>query len=102
MYPQSRETRQTVTTGIRNLKNNLSRYVSSVKEGTVVLITEHGRPVARIVPNAAKQVSLQDRLAPLVAKGLVELPEHDLNKKVSTPLSLKGKPLSHYVIEDRR
>lgn len=105
MYPQLRETHQThqtVTTGIRNLKNNLSRYVSSVKEGTVVLITEHGRPVARIVPNTAKKVSLQGRLALLVAKGLVELPEHDLNKKFSKPLSLKGKPLSHYVIEDRR
>lgn len=91
-----------LATGIRNLKNNLSRFVAAVKEGSVVLITEHGKPVAQIVPGTAKKVSLQSRLAPLVASGLVELPEHGLNKKFPQPLFLKGKPPSHYVIEDRR
>lgn len=100
MYPHVES--KIVAIGIRNLKNNLSRYVSSVKEGAVIVITEHGKPVARIVPDTRKKVSLQGRLAPLIARGLVELPEHDLNKKVPKPLPLKGKPLSHYVIEDRR
>lgn len=100
MYPQLDQ--KILATGIRNLKNNLSRYVSSVKEGNVILITEHGKPVARIVPDAAKKNSVQGRLAELSARGLLEMPEHTLNKKVPKPLLLKGKPLSHYVIEDRR
>lgn len=102
MYPHLSESNKMFSTGIRELKNNLSRFVSKVKDGKIILITEHGKPVARIVPDARGKVSLQGRLAELSAKGLVEMPEHGLNKKIPKPLSLKGKPLSQYVIEDRR
>lgn len=36
--------------GIRELKNNLSRYIAEVKDGAELTVTEHGRPVARLVP----------------------------------------------------
>ena len=37
------------TVGIRELRQNLSRYVARVKEGEDFLVTEHGRVVARLV-----------------------------------------------------
>ncbi|MBI2340157.1 MAG: type II toxin-antitoxin system prevent-host-death family antitoxin [Deltaproteobacteria bacterium] len=91
-----------VSTGIRQLKNNLSRYVSSAKEGKIILITEHGKPVARLVREASRTPTLRDRLAPLALKGLVHLPERDLSRDFPKPVALKGGRLSHWVVEDRR
>ena len=36
--------------GIRELRDNLSRHLEAVKEGGELTVTEHGKPVARIVP----------------------------------------------------
>jgi prevent-host-death family protein len=38
------------TTGIAELKASLSETLARVKAGEEVLVTEHGRPIARIVP----------------------------------------------------
>ncbi len=37
-----------VTTGIRNLKNNLSRYIRRVIGGERILVTDRGRVVAEL------------------------------------------------------
>jgi prevent-host-death family protein len=37
--------------GIRDLRQNLSRYVERVKEGESFTVTERGREVARLVPS---------------------------------------------------
>jgi len=39
-----------VDVGIRELRAGLSRYVARVKEGEEIVVTEHGRPVAKLVP----------------------------------------------------
>ena len=44
-----------VTVGIRNLRNYLSRYIDLVKNGEKVIITDHNRIVAEIVPPEAAQ-----------------------------------------------
>ncbi|MCJ7672194.1 MAG: type II toxin-antitoxin system prevent-host-death family antitoxin, partial [Acidimicrobiia bacterium] len=33
-----------VEVGVRDLKNNLSRYLDRVKEGEEVIVTDRGRP----------------------------------------------------------
>jgi prevent-host-death family protein len=38
-----------ISAGIKEVKNNLSRLLAKVKAGEEILITERGRPVARIV-----------------------------------------------------
>jgi prevent-host-death family protein len=38
------------TTAVTELKASLSETLSHVKAGEEVLVTEHGRPIARIVP----------------------------------------------------
>jgi len=39
--------------GVRELRDGLSRHLASVREGHTITITDHGRPVARIVPVGA-------------------------------------------------
>lgn len=36
--------------GIRNLRNSLSRYLNLVKEGEQIIITDHNKVIARIIP----------------------------------------------------
>jgi prevent-host-death family protein len=38
--------------GIRELKSKLSACVREVKRGAIIVVTEHGRRVARIIPEA--------------------------------------------------
>ena len=52
--------------GIRDLKARLSEYVRDVKDGGTIVVTEHGRAVARIVP---EPVSLHDRMLALAKAG---------------------------------
>ncbi len=51
------------TVGIRDLRDGLSRYLDSVRDGAEITVTDHGRPVARIVPVGS------DAYARLVADG---------------------------------
>ena len=37
--------------GVRELRQNLSRYLERVKEGETLTVTERGREVARLVPS---------------------------------------------------
>lgn len=56
------------TVGIRELKSRLSECVRAVKQGATIVVTEHGRPVARMVP---ENRSLAERLAALTAAGTI-------------------------------
>jgi hypothetical protein len=63
-----------LSAGIKDLKNNLSRYLSCVKKGENLLITER----------------------------LVKLPSQKLNKDIPDPTEVPGKPVSEMAIEDLR
>jgi prevent-host-death family protein len=39
-----------VSVGVRDLRNNLSRHLAAVRDGETVVVTDHGNPIARIVP----------------------------------------------------
>ena len=55
--------------GIRVLRDNLSRYIGRVREGEELVVTDHGKAVARIVP-----IDRPGLLERLVAEGVVTLP----------------------------
>ena len=91
-----------ITTGIKEAKNNLSRYMDQVKAGEEILITDRGKPVARIIREDRGRRHLQETLAPLIQKGLIALPSRSLAKDNLSPLEVSGKPVSEMVLEDRR
>lgn len=52
--------------GVRELRDGLSRYLATVREGHTITVTDHGRPVARLVPAGAPTT-----LERMVAEGKV-------------------------------
>jgi prevent-host-death family protein len=58
------------TTTVSKLKASLGEYLRSVKAGEEVLVTERGRPVARLSPAARCDV-LADHLVEMEKHGLL-------------------------------
>ncbi len=88
--------------GIKEIKNNLSRYLAKVKSGEEILITERGKPVARIIKENEGNRSTRAALSSLIQKGLITLPAQSLPRDNPLPIKVSGKPASEMVIEDRR
>jgi antitoxin (DNA-binding transcriptional repressor) of toxin-antitoxin stability system len=88
--------------GIKEAKNNLSRYLKQVKAGEEIIITERGRPIARIVRENSTLSSLYAALAPLIQKGLIQMPNRNVRDLPANPVSAPGKAASDMVLEDRR
>ena len=65
-----------MSAGIRELKNNLSRYVRRVETGERIAVTAHGRVVAELGPPGSVGRS-SDPLARLIAAGLARPPIED-------------------------
>ena len=62
--------RAAATASVADLKARLSEHLRTVKAGGEVLVTERGRPIARLVPVSA-ELAGESRLAQLERAGLV-------------------------------
>jgi prevent-host-death family protein len=63
------------TAGIRELKDNLSRYIRRIEAGERIAITAHGRVVAELVPPGSSQQGRRaSRFDELVADGVIRPP----------------------------
>ena len=51
-----RETTMTKTIELEKIEANLALYLREVEAGEVYVITDHGKPVARLVPVAGRRV----------------------------------------------
>jgi len=68
-----------VTSGVTELKASLSETLARVKAGEEVLVTEHGRPIARIVPlSSATPEAATDEL---VRSGVLRAPESRIDEE---------------------
>lgn len=59
--------------GIRALKQNASAVIARASKGEVIEVTDHGRPVARIVPLR------ENRYDEMVASGQITPPQKDFS-----------------------
>lgn len=91
-----------ISAGIKEVKNNLSRLLARVKAGEEILITERGRPIARIVKEKSRGNSIRAALGPLIQKGLIAMPSRSIRKGPRGMVEVSGKPVSEMVVEDRR
>jgi prevent-host-death family protein len=85
--------------GIRELRANLSSIVRRVRDGEIVELTEHGHPVARLVP-----LRHRSRLQQMVAEGRVTMAEGrlaDLLDREPRPPQAGERPLSA-ILEELR
>lgn len=64
-----------VDTGIRELRDNLSRYIRRIEAGERIAVTAHGRVVAELVPpGRAGGASPRSRWDELIAAGTLHPP----------------------------
>jgi prevent-host-death family protein len=90
------------TVGSRELKNRLGRYLGLVKKGETIVVTDRGKPVARILPTGSEQEE---------AGGLEKVLQRQEDEghlrrgtqpfKRFRPIRVKGKPLSEMILEER-
>ncbi|MGI9081501.1 MAG: type II toxin-antitoxin system Phd/YefM family antitoxin [Thermoleophilaceae bacterium] len=86
------------TVGVRELRQNLSRYLQQVKEGQSFVVTERGREVARLLPSGPTD----SPLARLAAERGASMPRSDL-LAVDAPRSRPAAgPPSEQVLEELR
>ena len=86
--------------GVRQLRQNLSRYLDRVKLGEALVVTERGREVARLVPSGPSL----DRYAELAQQFGATVPVARLDviaARLATPGAPAGKT-DAYLAESRR
>ena len=86
------------TIGIRELKSKLSECVRDVKRGGIVVVTERGRRVARLVPESD---SLDDRLAVLTKAGAMQWSGRRLGRAEPGVRRRRKRTLADIVAENR-
>jgi prevent-host-death family protein len=86
------------TIGIREFKEQLSGHIREVKKGSTLVITERGKPVARLMPVAA---DLDDKLQQMLDSGMASWngqkpPSEGFRASVKGP-----KTVAELLLEDR-
>ncbi len=75
-----------VTVGVRKFRENLSHFLDLVKEGKeVVVITEHGRPVARLQGPSNLERLIEEGLVTPARKPRRPLPPLESLPKIGPP-----------------
>jgi len=59
-------------TGVRELKDNLSRYIRRIEAGERIAVTSHGRVVAELVPPARGPKAGRRRYDELLGSGVIQ------------------------------
>jgi prevent-host-death family protein len=88
---------------IGRLKARLSEYVRRARAGEAVVITDRGRPVARLSPLAGA-AELEGRMAELRRAGLIRAPEASLDLEALLTAELPRDPTGRgveAVLEER-
>jgi len=84
--------------GVRELRQNLSRYLERVKAGEGFIVTERGEEVARLTPSARHETPL----AQLIAERGASIPRGDLLQTLAPPdTPAHGPPRTHVLDELR-
>lgn len=85
--------------GVRELRQNLSKYLAQVKEGESFAVTERGREVARLSPSGPPD----SPLARLAAERGATMPRGNLLDRVrEADRPPAGPPFSEQILEEQR
>jgi len=84
--------------GIRELKSRLTECVRQAKSARTIVVTEHGQPVARIIPEA---LSLHDRVEALRKAGTIAWSGRRLKPARPAGRVRSGRTVADLIVEDR-
>jgi prevent-host-death family protein len=88
--------------GVAELKAGLSAYLARVKAGESVTVTDHGRPIARLVPIPVAGDEADDRLLELERLGLLRRGRVPLSAdfwELPRPTDAAGRSLAFLLVE---
>jgi prevent-host-death family protein len=83
--------------GVRAFRDQLSRWLEAVRKGQEVVITDRGRPIARLIP--VDGMASIDRL---VSAGAAERPRDRAEPAAARPRVRVRRSVSELVAEQRR
>lgn len=88
--------------GVRHVKAHLSELLQEVRQGSEIVITDRGRPVGKLVPIQPGDLSQDERLADLVARGIIHSPRQPGSVQLPPPLVLAEEGIAQrFLREDR-
>jgi prevent-host-death family protein len=87
-----------ISVGIRELKTRLGKYMERVQAGGIVIITDRGKPVGRIIPVGT---SVEAQVQELVAAGLLAWSGKKLVRRAPVAHTRGKHTVSDLLIEDR-
>jgi prevent-host-death family protein len=86
-----------VEVGVRELRDHLSSWLDRVEAGDEVIITDRGRPVARLTPTSGRA-----RLDRLIDEGIVTPAKRPRRPLPPPTIRLRGITVEELVAEQRR
>lgn len=93
---------QILRIGVREAKIQLSKLLEDVKNGREIIITNHGKPVGKIISIHQNSLTLTERIVQLERDGKIETRGKKKEKgRLPTPLPLPDEIAQRYLQEDR-
>ena len=90
---------------VTEAKNGLSALLDEVRRGEIVLVTNHGKPVARIESYRTTEITAAQAEAELVRRGVADPPRAPLDVErflaASVPRLAAGVSASRLVVAER-
>jgi prevent-host-death family protein len=84
--------------GIREFKSKLSQFLREVRTGSIIIITDHGRRVARLVPESD---SLEERIDALRTAGSIQWSGRRLDPAGPAVRARGKRTVADIVVENR-
>ena len=94
--PSAKVTRVMAQVGVRELRQSASQILDRVKDGATIEITEHGVPVARLIPVT------QSLYEEFLAAGLIIPAENPDWRPTTKPGKVKGDKTSTQILTELR
>jgi prevent-host-death family protein len=86
--------------GVREARARLSQLIRDAQRGRPWVITQRGKPIARLVPVAGESLPLEERIRRLEEAGVLE-PLRHVPRPAPPPLPLERGLAQRWLQEDR-
>jgi prevent-host-death family protein len=87
--------------GIREAKVNLSKLLRMVERGKEIVLTDHGRPVGKLVPIDKGALPLSSRIKEMEETGILEPVTGKGSRRLPPPISVE-KGMTQMLLEEDR
>ena len=87
--------------GVREAKIHLSRLLEDVQDGKEIIITNHGKPIGKIIPIPQESLTLEERIERLERQGWIEPRGTREEIRLPSPLPVPDEIAQRYLQEDR-